>query len=237
MARRIAVFTSLAGAGLLVALQAVHAADAGTVSGKVVFKGTPPAAKTLPITTDPGVCGKEQQAEDLVVGPDKAIRYAVVHLVGAKGAVAAPAAAIEIDQKGCKFAPHVVVVTEGAALDILNSDGIMHNIHSHSTANVEFNRAQPSFKKRLSQKFDHAERVHLTCDIHPWMSGWVVVADGGPVAVTDASGSFKLSSVPPGTYKIEVWHEKLGVQVKDITVKAGGDATVTFELGIGHETT
>lgn len=208
---------------------AVRASDTGTVSGKVVFKGTAPPAKTLPITTDTSVCGTEAQSEDLVVSSDQGIRYAVVRLIGATG-TAEPAVPTEVNQKGCKFAPHIVVVPQGAPLDILNNDGISHNIHSHSTANPEFNKAQPSFKKKMQQTFEKAERVRLTCDIHPWMNGWVVVADKEPVAVTDAAGTFKLSNVPPGTYKLEVWHEKLGVQIKEVTVKAGADATVTIEL-------
>jgi plastocyanin len=228
MTKRITVWL---GVGLLLAgLPAVWAADSGTVSGKVVFKGTPPPPRAVPVTTDSPACGKEQQAEDLVVGPDKGIKYAVVRLVGAKVASEDAAKPVELDQKGCKFNPHVVIVPKGGTMDILNNDGIAHNIHSHSTANAEFNKAQPGFKKRMSQKFAEPERVKLSCDIHPWMGGWIVVSDGEPVAVTDASGSFKLANVPSGTYKLEVWQEKLGTQSREVTVKAGADASVTFEL-------
>jgi plastocyanin len=230
MTKQLALLATAAAAVLLfVNLQTVRAADSGTVSGKVIFKGAPPPQRTLPINTDAAVCGAEAQSEDLVIAPDKGIRYAVVRLIGAAGAIA-EATPIELNQKGCKFAPHVLVVPQGGTLDILNNDGISHNIHSHSTANAEFNKAQPGFKKKLQQTFDKAERVRLSCDIHPWMSGWVVVADKEPVAVTDAAGAFKLSNVPPGTYKLEVWHEKLGVQTREVIVKAGADATVTIEL-------
>jgi plastocyanin len=231
MTKQLALLATAAAAVLLfVNLQTVRAADTGTVSGKVTFKGAPPPQRTVPITTDAAVCGAEAQSEDLVVAADKGIRYAVVRLVGAAGAIA-EATPIELNQKGCKFAPHVLVVPQGGTLDILNNDGISHNIHSHSTANAEFNKAQPGFKKKMQQTFDKAERVRLSCDIHPWMNGWVVVADKEPVAVTDAGGAFKLVNVPPGTYKLEVWHEKLGVQTREVIVKAGADATVTIELG------
>jgi plastocyanin len=216
----------LAVAGLLLA----GPADSGTVSGKVLFKGTPPPPRSIPVTTDAGPCGNQQQSEELVVGPDKGIKYAVVHLAGVKGAAPYPAKPVEIDQKGCKFNPHVLIVPKGANLDILNSDSVTHNIHSHSTANDEFNKNQPSFKKKVSQKFDEAEKVRLSCDVHPWMSGWVVVADDAFTVVTDASGGFQLPNVPAGTYKLEVWQEKLGTQSKEVTVKAGADANVSFEL-------
>lgn len=232
MSKRFALFAIPAAAALLfVNHPPLRAADAGgSVSGKILFKGTPPPARSLPITTDTAICGSEAQSEDLVVGADKGVRYAVVRLIGATGTVAEGTAPVELNQKGCKFAPHVLVVNQGAALDILNNDGISHNIHSHSTANAEFNKAQPGFKKKMQQTFDKAERVRLTCDIHPWMNGWVVVTDKEPVAVTDAAGTFKITNVPPGSYKLEVWHEKLGVQTRDVTVKAGADAAITIEL-------
>ncbi len=219
------------GIGLLLAgLQVALAADAGSVSGKVTFKGTPPPPKKIPVGTDPQVCGSEQQSEDVVVGAGNGLRYAVVHLVGVKGA-AAELKAAPVEQKGCKFTPHVVVVPKGTEFDILNSDGISHNLHSHSTANPEINKAQPGFKKKMTQKFDAAENIKLSCDVHPWMSGWIVVADDPFVVVTDETGSFKLPNVPAGTYKLEIWHEKFGTQTKDVTVKAAGDSSVSFELG------
>jgi plastocyanin len=210
-------------------LQAALASDAGSVSGKVKFKSTPPPVKKIAITTDPNVCGSEQQSEDAIVAADKSLKFAVVRLIGVKGG-APDTKAAPLEQKGCKFAPHVLIVPKGAEFDILNNDGISHNIHSHSTANPEINKAQPGFKKKMSQKFDQPENIKLSCDIHPWMSGWIVVAEDQYVVVTDETGSFKLPNVPPGTYKLEVWHEKFGTQSKEVTVKAGADSSVSFEL-------
>ncbi len=215
---------------LLVGSQMVQAADAGSVSGKVIFKGTPPPPRKVAISLDQSVCGTEQQSEDAVVGPDKGVRYAVVRLLGVNGATAEAKPAV-LEQKGCKFAPHVVVVRKAAEIDVLNNDGISHNLHTHSTANPEVNKAQPGFKKKMSQTFDQAENIKLSCDVHPWMNGWIVVADDAFVVVTDETGSFKLSNVPAGTYKLEVWHERFGKQTKDVTVKPSGDSSVTFELG------
>jgi plastocyanin len=217
--------------GLLWAgIQVAQAGDAGSVSGKVRFKGNPPPPKKVAISTDTAICGSEQQSEDAVVGADKGLKYAVVHLVGVKGA-AADTKTVALEQKGCKFAPHVLVVPKGAEFDILNGDGISHNIHSHSTTNPEINKAQPGFKKKMSQKFDAAEHIKLSCDVHPWMNGWIVVAEDSYVTVTDESGSFKLPNVPPGTYKLEVWHEKFGTQTKEVVVKGAADSSVSFELG------
>ena len=206
-------------------------AAGGTISGKVQLTGGAPAAKKIAVSPDTNVCGVEKVLEDVQVGPDKGIRYAVARLTGVKGATApAPAAAVVINQKGCMFTPRVVVVPKGGSLDIVNDDGILHNVHSQSTANRSFNRTQPGFIKKFTQKFDQAEIVRLGCDIHQWMTSWVVVTDHPFVAVTDASGAFSIAGVRAGTYMLEVWHPVLGTPTKDVTVTEGADAKVNFEL-------
>ena len=230
MTKRIAIAMGVAILPAAVVLLLAGTADSGTVSGRVLLKGTPPPPRTIPVKVDLSACGYQQESEELVVGPDNGIEYAVVRLIGVQGAAPYAAKAVEIDQKGCKYSPHVLIVSKGATVDILNSDGVTHNIHSHSTVNDEFNKDQPAFKKKMSLKFDEPENVRLSCDLHPWMSGWVVVAENAFVVVTDASGSFQLANVPPGTYKLEVWQEKLGTQVKEVTVRTGADTHVEVEL-------
>ena len=149
--------------------------------------------------------------------------------MGAKGGKFA-SQKVELDQKGCQYAPHVVVVPTTGELDILNSDGILHNIHTHSTANPAVNVAQPKFKKVLTQKFTKPEIIKAACDAHGWMSGWIVVTDHPFVAVTDDKGNFAIKDLPPGKYTVEIWHETLGKQVKEVTVKAKEDAKLTLEL-------
>jgi hypothetical protein len=124
----------------------------------------------------------------------------------------------------------VVVPTTGQ-LDILNSDGILHNIHTHSTANPASNKAQPKFKKTLTEKFTKPEIVKATCDAHGWMTGWIVATDHPFVAVTDENGNFTIKDVPAGNYKVEIWHETLGKQVKEVSIKGKEDAKLTLELG------
>jgi hypothetical protein len=133
-----------------------------------------------------------------------------------------------VDQHGCKFTPHVVVMTPGE-IEIKNSDDILHNIHTYSTANPAINKAQPKFKKTMTEKFEKPEMIKLTCDVHSWMLGWVAVVPG-VAAVTDNNGVAKLENVPAGKQKIEVWHETLGKQEKEVDVKAGQTTKVSFEM-------
>jgi plastocyanin len=160
-----------------------------------------------------------------VVGGNKGLANAVVSVPGAKGASKAKAV---VDQHGCKFVPHVVVMQPGE-IEIKNSDDILHNIHTYSTANPAINKAQPKFKKTMTEKFDKPEFIKLTCDVHSWMLGWLAVVPG-VAAVTDTNGAAKLENVPAGKQKIEVWHETLGKQDKEVDVKAGQTTKVSFEM-------
>jgi len=204
-------------------------AHAGNVGGSVKYAGAAPAPTKLEVTKDHAVCAKEPKVvEELLVGPNKGLRNVVVSVQGVAGAKA-PAAKAALDQKGCHFNPHVTVVGVGAALDILNNDGILHNLHTYSTSNAAFNEAQPKFKKVMTKTFAKPEAIRIACDVHGWMAGWIVVTDTPYVALTDDQGNFSIKDVPAGTYTVQFWHEKLGKQTKQVTVAAAGDAKADLE--------
>ncbi len=229
----VAVATSVVlGAGARAqAYEAGEVKDGGSIHGTVTFAGAPPARKAVEVTKDKEVCGKEKHLTwDLIVGPHKGIENVVVRLVDIKKGKKWGSMKATLDQNGCVYNPHVVVLPAGGELDILNSDGILHNIHTYSTANAPINKAQPKFKKVLSEKFAKPELIKATCDAHGWMLGWIVVSEHPYVAVTDEKGAFTLKDVPPGTYKLEVWQETLGKTVKDITVKAKEETKPHIEL-------
>lgn len=209
---------------------AVAASSSGTITGRVVLNGDAPAPKKIKVTKDPEKCGAEVTGEELVVGSDKGIENAVVSVAGLKGAPPKPATPATIDQKGCVFRPHVAIVAVGAPLDILNNDGILHNFHTHGSKNAPMNRAQPAFRKKMTETFKEAETVKVSCDAHPWMSAWLVVTDHPYIDATDNVGNFKIADVPPGNHTIEVWHETLGKITKTVAVKAGEEAKINIEM-------
>lgn len=205
--------------------------DGGTISGAIKFAGTPPARKELQVTKDRDVCGKKQHMSwDLVVGPNKGIENAVVSLLDIKKGEKRAVTKATLDQNVCEYTPHITVMPAGGELDILNSDGILHNIHTYGKANSSINKAQPKFKKVLTEKFAKPDIIKVTCDAHSWMLGWLVVSDHPYVAVTNEKGEFTLSNVPPGTYKLEVWQETLGKKVQDVVVKAKQETKVAIEM-------
>jgi hypothetical protein len=199
----------------------------GTIEASVTYAGAPVVEK-LKVNKDTEKCGTEAVVEKVVVGGNKGLANAVVSVPGAKGG-AAKAVKGTVDQHGCKFVPHVTAMTPGE-LDLKNSDDILHNIHTYSTANPSINKAQPKFKKVMTEKFEKPEIIKLTCDVHSWMLGWVAVMPSPFFGVTDANGVTKIDNVPPGKYTVEAWHETLGKQTKEVEVKAGQTAKVAFEM-------
>jgi plastocyanin len=204
----------------------VGAQGGGTIEAAVTYGGTPVVEK-LKVNKDTEKCGTEAAVEKVVVGGNKGLANAVVSVSGAKGAPTAKKATI--DQKGCKFVPHVVAMTPGE-IEIKNSDDILHNIHTYSTANPSINKAQPKFKKTMTEKFEKPEMVKVTCDVHSWMLGWVAVMPHPFFGVTDGNGVTKIENVPPGKHTVEAWHETLGKQTKEVEVKAGQTTKVAIEM-------
>lgn len=208
-------------------------ADGGTINGTVTFDGTAPTPEKIPVTKDKKVCGEDKVSPNLAVGADGGIENVVVRLTNiAKGkAMEAPASNPVFDQKGCEYHPHVLLFPAGSTIEILNSDGILHNVHTTSTANPAFNQAQPKFKKKLQKTIEKPEMgIRVVCDAHGWMGAWWISQDHPYYALTDANGAFSMTDVPAGDYEIEFWHETLGKHMDTVTVTGGGAATLTVQM-------
>lgn len=213
--------------------KAAQVKEGGTIVGVVRFDGTPPARKTLKIITKDPACHREPiLSEDLVVSEKNTIRWAVASIKGIASGKPFPEPnpdkPLELVQNGCRFVPHVVVVPKRQTLAIHNRDGILHNVHVHARRNRPFNRAQPGKAKQIDVSFRRAERIRVGCDIHNWMASWIVVADHPYTVVTQEDGTFRLTDVPPGRHRVEIWHETLGTREQEVTVTAGSEARVDF---------
>ena len=205
----------------------------GMILGRVVFDEDAPHREALLVSKDVDVCGKtEKLPESLLVGPDSGIKNAVVFLHAVTGgtSLVQPGSNPVIDQTDCIYIPHVLLVPAGATVDIKNSDGILHNIHTYSEKNPAFNTAQPKFKRVLSKTFSQPEMIRVTCDVHDWMTAWIVVQDHPYYALTDDTGAFQLTDVPAGEYELKIWHEELGEQSQSLTVTAGQESSVDITL-------
>jgi plastocyanin len=204
------------------------AQGSGTIAGKVVFKGNHAPGK-LPVGKDKEVCGDAKQDPALLVGGDGGVQNAVIQIAGLRQG-RAPAKEAELDQVKCEYVPHVLVVPTGATVKIKNSDGILHNVHTLSKENSPFNRAQPKFMKEISETFAKPEIIPVRCDVHGWMSGWIVVTDNVYYDVSHADGAFQLAGVPAGKHSLEVWHDRLGTMTQEVEVRPGETTKMTFEF-------
>jgi plastocyanin len=219
----LAVCVSVAGLGI------ARPAGAASIRGIVVMAGAV-VSKKLPVTIDQYVCGKEKVGEDLVVNPQGGVKNAVVWLQAPPpgAAWASAPVKVEMDQKACAFVPRVVIVPAGGTVEFLNSDRLLHNLHSASNHNPTFNRTQPRGRV-IPVTFSKPEIVQVNCDLHSWMRAWVVVADHPFYALSNEAGEFVLPRVPPGTYVLQIWQETLGVMSREVSVGAE-DIRVTVEL-------
>ena len=214
----------------LLAYEGGAVSDGGTISGVVKFKGAAPVPKKLEVTKDKEVCAKSAKSDPSLIVSGGNLVNAVVSISDIKKGKKMEPQKVTLDQNVCEYHPHVLAFVAGSSVDIVNPDGILHNIHSQSQKNTPFNVAQPKFKKTITQKIDKPETFKVTCDVHGWMSGWFFVADNPYFSVTDNNGGFKLTDVPPGTYTVEVWHETLGKTSQKVTVKGKEEAKVNFEM-------
>ena len=141
----------------------------------------------------------------------------------------APTTPARIDQQGCRYHPHVFGMQVGQPLEIVNSDPTLHNIHAIAKNNREFNQGQPIQGMKQTHTFTSPEvMIPFKCDVHGWMNAYVGVLPHPFFAVTDASGAFSLKGLPPGTYTIEAWHEKLGTSSQTVTLGAKDAKAITF---------
>ncbi len=208
-------------------------ANAGTITGMINFAGTPPANAAIDMSAEP-TCAAQHAGgttEETVIASNGKLANVFVYIrEGITGSFAPPAQPVEVDQVGCHYTPHVIGVMAGQGVAFKNSDGLLHNVKAQPKNNRPFNISQPTSMTSSPQRFSTPEvMIPVQCDVHGWMQMYVGVVAHPYFAVSGADGSFTIGNVPPGTYAVEAWHEKYGVQVTQITVDPNGTATVAFD--------
>jgi plastocyanin len=212
---------------------------ASTISGTVVFDGKAPTLRPLAMEADPA-CAKKHSGpvanEMLALGNGNTMGNVMVWV--SKGLPAgktypAPKTPLVLDQDGCQYKPHVMGIMVGQPYKILNSDGILHNIHTLPKINPSFNKGMPATLTETSTSFGKPEPMfQIKCDVHPWMSAYIGVFTHPFFSVTGTDGKFTISGLDPGTYEITAWHERLGPQTATITVGANDTKTQDFKFAL-----
>jgi hypothetical protein len=213
----------------------------GTIEGIVRLAGPAPAVAPRPIARDAKVCGREAPAESVVVDSAGALANVVVFVKDGRFPGAPPPVAdAALDQRQCRYVPHVQALTVGTPLAVMNNDPILHNVHGNDSSSTVFNVAMPIKGQRLPVALRKPGLVRLQCDAgHSWMNAWIYVFDHPYYAVTDASGAFVIKDVPAGDHVLELWHEPPGGQgagartSAKVKVVDGKRAHLELTLGLG----
>jgi len=199
---------------LLTVLLSAPALAGGTIEGTIRVAGPAPAVAARPIAKDTNVCGSAAPAESVLVGKAGALANVVVSVSDARFAeTPPPVAGASLDQRRCRYLPHVQALTVGTPLAVMNNDAILHNVHGNAVKTegptlTVFNLALPIKGQKLPVTMTKPGVVKLQCDAgHTWMNAWIYVFDHPYYAVTDDSGAFVIKDVPAGEHVVELWHE------------------------------
>ena len=233
---------------LLVFAMLTSVAFAGNITGTVMYEGDVPERPTLTATKDQhcvdAVNGTKSEA--LVVSKGKGIKNVVIYARVRRAEVTLPEDNPKMDQVGCAYFPHVLAVPVGATVDLTSSDPVAHNVHSHPQKNETINIQIPKPGVIIPHTIAKAEEIKFTCDIHAWMTGYIVAVPNNFFAVTgyrdaegkwlgsdayeksEDTGKYTIENVPAGRVRVIAWHEELGSANKTVEVTADGDVNVNF---------
>ena len=192
--------------------QAVTVSNGGTVSGTVKWQGALPRIPTLAITKDAQICDpashKTRDLERIVIGTQGGIANSVVYLKDISSGKAMDIAPQRqfLDQRQCRYEPHILLVPRDATLQMRSSDATLHTVHMDGAAT--YNLPFPFPNQVISRQMSTPGLVNLKCNGgHTWMNAELFVVPHPYYAVTDENGKFELTNVPPGEYTIVAWHE------------------------------
>src|SRR5215203_3304311 len=222
-----------------------YSGPTGTVAGVITFNGTPPAPRKIDTTADP-VCGQKNPnlvTDDTMVKDGKLANTFVYIKEGTVEAGkkigdytwATPTTAVQLDQNGCHYAPHVLGIQTNQKLTITNSDATQHNIHPTPKLNPEWNQTQANGAPPIDKTFARPEQlIPVKCNQHPWMKAYIGVMKHPLFAVSSDTGAFEIKGVPAGTYTVVAWREggANGTEkTMQVTVPANGSAKADFAFG------
>ena len=214
-------------------LWALPPADDAAVNGVVKFEGNVPLPNHFDMAGDPQ-CAKQHPtgatAEEILTDSNGGLQNVIVFISAglADRTFDPPKDAATIEQNGCMYQPHVIAIEVNQKLKVVNSDTTTHTIHVLPVNNPPWDKPQPPGPP-IEVTFPQQEvAIPVKCDLHPWMRGYIAVFKHPYFAVTGQNGSFEIKNLPPGTYTIQAWHEKLGTATQEVTIQASESKSLEF---------
>jgi plastocyanin len=214
--------------------KAAEPAGFGIVSGAVAFTGKAPEAAELPRKSDPVCAAKPMKSNEVIVNPNQTLKDVLVRITpgSVKGKFSAPTSNVQVKQQDCMYIPRVQGAFAGQTVEIENDDKTMHNVHTYRGQETILNQGQPAGSPPIKKDnlASEAAVLKFKCDVHPWMTGFVVVTDHPFFQTTGADGAYKLDKVPAGKYTVEAWHSKYGLKTAQVTVEPDKTAEAKFSF-------
>ncbi|MEE9166195.1 MAG: carboxypeptidase regulatory-like domain-containing protein [Candidatus Neomarinimicrobiota bacterium] len=212
-----------------------YSQETGAIEGFVGFADAFPPRKTVRVARDQEVCGHSKPNESFLVDADsRGLANAVVYWIppSSSHTKKGEPAPIVLAQSQCRYEPHVQVGSVGAMLEIVNNDGILHNIHAYDGRDETlFNIAQPGVMKSMKRSLDDVSGViKFKCDVHSWMNGYLLIFSDAIYAITDSTGRYALSGVSAGDQEIRIWHERLGEVTRSVQVDPSEPAVLDLVI-------
>lgn len=229
------------------AYEEIPVPDGGVLTGVVRFTGRLPKRGAVATSRDRDACGERKMSETLVLGTESGVKDSVVLLEGV-GRGKRGDADVVLDNRQCGFVPHVAAMMAGRRARVKNSDSLVHASHGLMGGSTVFNVALPHKGEEvdITRRLTKPGIVRVVCDVHPNMLAWLVVHRNPYVAVTDEQGAFRIDGIPPGTYRVTMWHEGFRpkghdrdgrplysgpvTETRDLTLVPRATATVDFKI-------
>lgn len=223
---------SLSGQNAEAAYEAIEVTNGGSISGVVRFTGTPPKLEPRQLNEkNPEICGHgSKPSQEILLGREGGLQNVVIAIADIRRGKRIEAPAPALDQRECDYSPHVQAATAGSILEIRNSDDLLHNVHGKLDGRATlFNLAMPLKGQILTRQLTKPGVIALQCDAgHTWMKAYIVVLEHPYYTITSEGGSFQIQDIPPGTYKVRAWHEKLGSLEQEVLIGSGAETEVSF---------
>lgn len=212
---------------------------AGHIAGSIKFIGAPPPRARIDMSADPYCASHHAGAvldPALIINDNHTLRQAFIYIARGLGRYRfqPPAWPVELKQTGCMFAPRVLGIMAGQALQVSSQDATPHNVHFIGPAGADWNLAlapqAPAIQRRFPESAVAATPVEVVCNVHPWMRAWVGVRPNPYFYVTGRSGKYHFPPLPPGTYTVAAWQERLGLEQQQVRLAPDGHIRLNFQF-------
>jgi plastocyanin len=227
----------------------IQVINGGAIKGSLKTNMNQKFLTTIETQKDQDVCGASHPNPALPIG-NGAVSNCIIGIESISQGKDFSKKEFTLDQHGCDFRPHVQIVNLGSQIIVLNSDKVLHNYHIYRNGETILNEAQPEGAPPREVNLEQKGLHIVTCDVHPWMKGFIFMADNPYYTLSDSTGAFLLTDVPPGKYKVSLWRDNWNLdEVKnkggniesykwskdfskeqEVTVEAGKEVEIDFTL-------